>query len=83
MGCDAMFSCVSLWMLIFLLKLEVGKFSHTVRMEAVVSYQTLVTCYNTARHTEEDSSFHTSRCESLKSQNLLRGTTYSSGSAVR
>jgi len=51
-------------------------------MEAVVSYETLVTCYNTARHTEEDTSFHSSRCESLKSQNLLRDTTYSSGSVI-
>jgi hypothetical protein len=57
---------------------EVGRMIHAVRMEAVVSYETLVTCYNTARHTYKDSSLHTYRCETLKSQNLLRGTTYSS-----
>jgi hypothetical protein len=68
-----MFSCVSLWVQIFLPNLEVGRLSHTVWMEAVVSYETLVTCYNTARYTNEDSSLHTYHCENLKSQNLLRG----------
>jgi len=77
------FSCVSLWVQIFLLNLEVGRLSHTVRMEAVVSYETLVTCFNTARHTDEDSSLHTYHSENLKSQNLLSSITYSSGPEIR
>jgi hypothetical protein len=51
-------------------------------MEALVSYETLVRCYNTVRHTEEDSSFHTYHCENLKSPDLLRGITYSSGPMI-
>lgn len=77
-----MLCCFSLWVQLFLLNLEVGRLIHAVRMEAVVSYETLVTCYNTARHTEEDSSLHIYLCENLKSPNLLRNITYSSGPGI-
>jgi hypothetical protein len=51
-------------------------------MEAVVSYETLVTSYNTARHTYEDSSLRTYHCEKLKFQNLLNSITYISGPEI-
>ena len=55
---------------------------HSVRMEAVGPYETLVTYYDTARHTNEESNLHTCSCENLKSQNLLRGITYISGPVI-
>jgi hypothetical protein len=79
-----MFSCVSLWVQIFLLNLEVGRLSHAVRIEAVVSYETLVTCCDTALYTGEDSDLHTYHCDNRKFQNLrvLRVITYSIGPEI-
>jgi hypothetical protein len=65
-----------------LLNLEFGRLSYAVRMEAVVSYETLVTCCNTALYTDKDSNLHTYHCGNLKFQNLLSGITYSNGPEI-